>query len=105
MFDALEPFDLDENPFENEAEASGTTKNNDLPFLVPKRQSHSAQEGPKPIQSAPLFDQDEPLFFPLNLERDIEKLGLVLSNEQKARLEARSWTSGTGKRFRPLGTL
>lgn len=49
---------------------------------------------------------EAPLFFPLCLddENDPVLQTLNLTAEQKARLEDRSWTSGSGRRFNKLGS-
>lgn len=49
---------------------------------------------------------EAPLFFPLCLDDESDELlnSLNLSAEQKARLEERSWTAGSGRRFNKLGS-
>lgn len=96
LFDALAPFDLDADPFAGEEE----------PYAISRPSRPEQAYKPKAtIQEPSMFDQDEPLFFPLFLPEDEARLGLDLTPEQRARLEARSWTSGSGKRFRPLGSV
>lgn len=99
LFDALAPFDLDADPFSANVDA-------EEPYTAPSRAKRPLAQV-QPVKEAPqttMFDQDEPLFFPLFLPQDEERLGLHLDDEQRARLEARSWTSGSGRRFRPLGS-
>lgn len=67
------------------------------------RPSHAA-----PIRSGPLPKASEaPLFFPLCFDDKSDRVvqSLNLTEDQKARLEERSWTSGAGRRFVQLGSV
>jgi hypothetical protein len=101
--DLLDPVDL-----ANEAEDEPAF------FQAPQRPYRPAHVEPlPPSRPAPsihpiLPDPDAPLFFALCLDDPSHEAfidSLDLSNEQRSKLESRSWTTGSGTRFRRLGTL
>lgn len=101
LADALAPFELDyDEPADTYAEelaANGYTSRSALPSSssLPKMTANTTTSG---------MDDDGTLFFPLDLEED-ERNGFNWTEAQKADLEARSWNSGTTRRFKRIGTM